>query len=239
MTPFTIESRHGPETISLAFEAGPERLVAVAEGNSTASAAVYGFNPRRDIFYRSPEPLHPQELAEEIKIHVPASFHPLSRRTLAGTAGTLVLLQQADVVTPAISPLAALGEILRATGDVNSAILHAEQGGVLFLHRAGSEVFAFASARSLKEILELPVDEREAIFPAIHANEIILSGHDLDHFERFDFGPTVEARTISMNDFLAVCEFNSAAAEHVELLPHRYTLAIGAAAVVHAVRSAV
>jgi len=159
-------------------------------------------------------------------------------RIAASSITGLVLMQYVPAECHAISPLAALEEILRATGSVNSAILSADNGGLLFVRRSGADITAHASDHSLKTFLELSYDERENIFPDFHASEIILSGPDIDGFENFDLGGSLETgRRISISDFTSICDFADDAAIIVQMNPHLYTLAIGAAAVFAAIVS--
>ncbi|HET6402737.1 MAG TPA: hypothetical protein VFH95_15240 [Candidatus Kapabacteria bacterium] len=230
MTRFTVEARSEALTVSLDCEAGEGRLIILGEGSGLPGFVVQAFRPAMDIFYRSPELLTPEELAEEVAIHVPQSLREIPQGRLVPSAlDGLVLMQYVHPAFPAISPLASLGEILGATADVNFGILQADNGGLLFLHRAGAEIHAYASTYSLKELLELRKDERESLLPSIHADEVLVSGTDLDHFENLDFGPIEIARKISFADFLPLCEFTPESTSLIEPNPHLYTLAIGAA----------
>ncbi len=138
-------------------------------------------------------------------------------------------MQYVHPASPAISPLAALAEVLRADADVNFGILQADNGGILFIRRAGPNPEAHASAHSLKSFLDLERDERETHFPGFHADEVLVSGTDLDHFEHLDLGPMEIARRISMEDLSSVCECIPEARASIAPSPHFYTLAIGAA----------
>ena len=230
MTPFTIEARSDALAVSLSCEAGEGRLIVLGTGHGIPDLVVQAFRPAMDIFYRSPDALTPEELAEEAAIHVPRSLHQIPQgRLLPSAMGGLVIMQYVEPAFPAISPPAALGEFLRAEADVNFGILQADNGGLLFAHRAGAEVHACASAHSLKSFQELPTDARDSLFPNIHAAEIIISGSDLDHFENLDLGPITKARKISIAEFLPLCEIMPEAASLIEQNPHLYTLAIGAA----------
>ncbi len=232
MRPFTIEARNDALTISLACEAGEGELVILDENSGLPDVTIQAFRPAMDIFYRSPGPLTPEELAEEVAIHVPQSLREIPRgRLVPSTMDGLVMMQYVKPSFPAISPLAALGEILRVAADVNFGILQADNGGLLFLHRSGAEIHAYASAHSLKEFLELPDDERESLFPDIHADEVLVSGSDLDHFEHLDLGPIEIARKISIADFGSICETTPEARAAIASNPHLYTLAIAAARV--------
>ncbi len=230
MTPFTIESWSDALTVSLSCEAGDGRLIAIGPGQGIPDLVVQAFRPTMDIFYRTPAAITPEELAEEVAIHVPQSLRQIPQGRLVSSAmDGLVLMQYVHPAFPAISPLAALGEFLRVEANVNFGILQADNGGMLFLHRSGAEIHAYAFAHSLKEFLELPEDERESLFPDIHADEVLVSGGDLDHFEKFDLGPIEIARKISVAEFFSLCEIMPEATSLIELNPHLYTLAIGAA----------
>ncbi|MFI5202798.1 MAG: hypothetical protein ACHQNE_10465 [Candidatus Kapaibacterium sp.] len=230
MTRFTVEARSDVLTVSLNCEAGDGRLIILEEGSGLPDVTVQAFRPAMDIFYRSPESLTPEELAEEISIHVPQSLLQIPQGRLVPSAmGRLVLMQYVHPAFPAISPLVALHEILRATADVNFGILQADNGGLLFLHRSGNEISAYASAHSLRELLELSKGGRESLFPDIHADEVLIGGSDLDHFENLNLGPIEIARKISIADFLPLCEIMPEVAAIIEHNPHVYTLAIGAA----------
>ena len=200
---------------------------------------VQAFDPDRDIFYRSREKLTPEELSEEIEIHIP---EPLSARMKDRIASSsiagLALMQYVPADCHAISPLSALEGMLRATGSVNSAILQADNGGLLFVRSAGEDITAHASDYSLKTFLDLSYDGRENVFPDFHASEIIFSGSDIGVFDNFDLGDTLEtARRISISDFTSICDFTDDAAILVQMNPHLYTLAIGAASVFVAIMS--
>ena len=230
MIRFTIEARSDALAVSLACEAGEGRLIVLGAGLGIPDLVVQAFRPAMDIFYRTPELLTPEELAEEVAIHVPQSLHQIPQgRLVPSTLDGLVIMQYVEPAFPAISPLAALGECLRLEADVNFGILQADNGGLLFAHRAGAEIPAYATAHSLKSFLELSADERESLFPTIHAQELLISGSDVDHFENLDLGPITKARKISMADFLPLCEFTAEAATLIEQNPHLYTVAIGAA----------
>jgi hypothetical protein len=220
------------ESVSLLFEIAEDRLIAVGEAQPPFDAIVQSFDPNRDIFYRAPERLTPEELAEEVDIHLPESLRQtLNSRVVPGMLDGLMLMQHIPSACPAIPPLAALEKMLRATGSVNSAILHADNGGILFVRNAGTELHAGASAHSLKAFLSLSEEEREHVLPDFHASEFLLSGYDLDHFQNFDLGQLSTSRRIAISDFTGLCEFTSEAATLVEMNPHLYTLAIGAAAI--------
>lgn len=235
MTSFTIEARSDALTVSLSCEAGDGRLIVLGMGQGIPDLVVQAFQPTRDIFYRLPEAtmpvaMTPEELVEEAAIHVPQPLHHVPQgRLVPSTQGGLVLMQYVHPAYPAISPLTALGEFLRLEADVNFGILQADNGGLLFIHRAGAEIYAYASAHSLKAFLDLPPGERNSHFPNLHADELLMSGGDLDHFENIDLGPISEARKISFTDFFPLCEFTPEAASLIGQNPHLYTLAIGAA----------
>ncbi len=220
------------EAVALAFETNGNRLTAVANAIAPFDVVVQSFDPVRYISYRAPEALTPEELSAEVEIHVPRSL-PLrmKSRVLPGTLDGLVLMQHIASTSPAIPPIAALEKILRSAGTVNSAMLHADNGGILFVHNAGMEIHAEASAHSLKEFLNVSTEERALIFPDFSASEIILSGYDLDHFQNLDLGSLSPSRRIAISDFTGLCEFTPEAIALVETNPHLYTLVIGTAAV--------
>src|ERR1017187_4257797 len=61
---------------------------------ATPRIVMQAFNPKRDIFYRSPERLTPEELSEEIAIHLPESLRArIKERAAASSLGDLVLMQ--------------------------------------------------------------------------------------------------------------------------------------------------
>jgi hypothetical protein len=214
------------EGIGLEFEANVNILTAIGSAIAPFDVVVQAFDPIHDIFYHTQEALTPEELAEEVEIHVPRTLlQKLNSRVVPGTLGGLVLMQHISTSSPTISPLAALKEVLEATGSVNFAILQADNGGILFVRNAGMQFHAGASAHSLKEFLKYSKEERERTFPDFHTSEIILSGYDLD------LGPEITSRRVAISDFTPICEFASEAGTLVETNPHRYTLVIGAAAV--------
>ncbi len=218
--------------VSLTFETNGKMLTAIGHADAPLNVSIQSFDPTRDIFYRAPESLTPDELAEEAEIHVPKPLQQrIDGRVTPGTLDGLVLMQLITSTRPSIPALAALEKILRATGSINSAILQADNGGILFVHNAGLEFHAGASPHSLKEFLDLSIEERERIFPDFHALEILLSGSDLDHFLALDLGSLSTSRRIEISDLTSLCEFDSEARELVESNPHLYTLIIGAAAV--------
>ena len=222
----------GEIVVSLAFETDGKKLTALGHTDAPLDVTVQSFDPAHDIFYRAPEPLTPEELAGEVDIHVPKPLQQkINGRMMPGTLDGLVLMQHNASTRPSIPPLAALEKILRATGSINSAILQADHGGILFVHNAGMEFHAGASPHSLKEFLDLSTEERERVFPDFHALEILLSGSDLDHFQNLDLGSVSTSRRIEFSDFTSLCEFTSEAATLVEVNLHLYTLIIGAAVV--------
>jgi hypothetical protein len=231
-TTITSNSQNESGAIALEFGIYGNQLTALGSANTSLDVIVQCFDPDRDIFYRISESLNPEELAEEVEIHVPLSLkQKLNGRIVSGTLHRLVLMQHIASACPAIPPLTVLQKILETVGSVNSAILQADRGGILFVYNGGKEFHAGASRHSLKEFINLSVKERERIFPDFHAFEIIMSGSDLDHFQNLDLGPLSTSRRITISDFAGICELTSESRERVELNPHLYTLAIGAAAV--------
>jgi hypothetical protein len=220
------------ESIALAFETDGNKLIALGPANAPFDVTVQMFDPNRDIFYHSPESLTPEELAEEVEIHVPRSLkQKLNGRLVSGTLDGFVLIQNILSACPTISSLPVLKRILCVAGSVNSAILQADGNGILFVRNAGMEFHAGASAHSLKAFLNLSEEEREHVFPDFHASEILLSGSGLDNFENLNIGPLSTSRRIAISDFLGLCEFTPEAATLVEANPQLFTLVIGAAAV--------
>jgi hypothetical protein len=225
-------SQSARNEFALLFEYDGVRLLAIGEAEAPFDLTVQSFDPAHDIFYRTPEALTPEALAEEANIHVPNSlWQKLNKHLLPSTLDGLVLMQHVASDCPAISPLPALTKILLASGTVNSAILCAENGGTLYVRNAGTELHAGASAHSLKELLDFTDQEREEIFPNLHASEILLCGSDLDHFRNLDLGPLSTSRRVAISDFTELCEFTPRVLALVELNPHLYTLLIGAATV--------
>ncbi|HEY3874468.1 MAG TPA: hypothetical protein VGM92_03250, partial [Candidatus Kapabacteria bacterium] len=165
------------------------------------------------------------------RIHFPDALQKWKRHIVPSALGELMLLQPVDSDCAAISPLAALKRVLEAIETVNTALLQVENNGVLFVRNAGTEIHAGASAHSLRELLQLSADERERIFPNLHASEIILSGSDLDRYYDLDLGPLTTARKITISDYCSLCEFPAETASLIGAIPHRFTLIVGAAAV--------
>jgi len=232
VVPFIVEAHSEVFAVSLSCEAGEGRLIVLGPASGIPDLTVQAFHPAKDIFYRTPEVLTPDELAQEAAIHVPQSLNRIPQgRLVPSTLDGLVLMQHVIPAFPAISPLVALGEFLREEANVNFGILQADNGGLLFVHRAGVVIHAYASAHSLKSYLELPADARESIFPNIHAEELLITGSDLDHFEPDELGPIIKARRISIADVLPLCECTSEATSLIEPNPNLYALAIGAARV--------
>ena len=224
--------RGNAASLFLAFDLEGSKLIATGEADGHPDVVVHTFDPNRDIFYRVPEPLTPDELTEEIAIHVPASLRDSAdRRFIPGSIDGFIIIQSGFSSLPAISALAALNQVLRAAGSVNSAILQAENGGMLWVRKSGIETHAGASARSLKDFLAFSEEEREHIFPDFHASEVFFSGADLDHFQNLNLEPISTSRRITLSEFSSLCEFTSEVATLVGMNPHLYTLVIGAAAV--------
>ncbi len=231
-TNIDVDAQNAVRPGSLLFEVEHGQVTAIGPVENTPDIIVQSFDPSHDIFYLSPDTLTPDELSEEVAIHFPLPLRErMDKRLISGSIGGLVLMQCINNSISGINPLAAFNEILRLAGSVNSAILQADLGGLLFVKRSGVELQAYASARSLKEFLAKTADERNHIFPDFHALEILLSGSDLDHFENIDLGPLTTSRRISISDFQPICGFTPEATAVVELNPHLYTHVIGAAAV--------
>ena len=171
---FKIGSNSTDETltkaggIALAFETDGNKLIALGPANAPFDVTVQTFDPNRDIFYHAPESLIPEELAEEVEIHVPRSLQQkLNGHLVPGTLDGFVLIQNISSACPTISPLAVLKKILRAAGSVNSAILQADRSGILFVRNAGMEFHAGASTHTLKAFLNLSEEERGIRFSRI------------------------------------------------------------------------
>ena len=219
------------EVFGLEFNLNDKELIAIRSAKAPFDITMQSFDPIRDIFYRAPESLTAEELAEEVEIQVPRSLRQkLNSQVMPGTLDGLVLMQHITS-SPAISPLTALKKVLETTGSVNSSILQADNGGILFVRNAGLQSHAGASAHSLKEFLNFSKEERERIFPEFYATEVLLSGYDLDHFQDLDLGPEITSRRIALSDLTSICEFTAEARSAIEMNPHLYTLVIGAASV--------
>jgi hypothetical protein len=230
-----VTTKH--EWVGLAFERGNERLRCIGTGGGIPDIVVDAFDPKSDVFYRSPITLTPEELREEAIIHVPKVIREqVHRQIVSSQLGERILIQSVETERPAISPLAALDAVLEQTGSVNSAIVQADNGGLVFVKRSGESVLqerramqVFISPLSLKEFIELDSESRSIEFPDFIAEEIIISGSDLDHFRSFDFSPLIQSRRISIDDFSSFCDFADDTLKYVSEEPHRFTLAIGAA----------
>ncbi len=237
MGSFIVHTRTAREWVGLAFREEGESIVALATGEGVPDIVVPAFDPEHDLFYQSPEALTPEELEEEIRIHFPRSLtESIEGGPIASILGTAVLIQTMTGESLAISPLAALKRVLEVSGTVNAAILQADNGGLLFVRRAGETFSAHTSAHSLFEFQDLDAKSRENVFPDFTASEILLSGSDLDGFNDFEDNPLIVARRILMEDFSGLVEYSDEAASVVSLAPHRYTLAIGAASVYYSIR---
>jgi hypothetical protein len=225
------------QPLGLTFGMNGTGLIAISPATTPFDVTVQPFDPDRDIFYHTSESLTPEDLAEEIEIHVPRSLRDkLNTRLTSGTLGNFVMMQSISSGSPAITPLAALEKILSPIGTVNSAILQADNGGTLFIRKSGNDHSAATSTHSLKEFLNLSTDERERSLLNFQASEIIVSGSDLDHFENLDLGSLTSSRRITISDLSSFCNFTSESAAIVETNPHLYTLVIGAAAVYAEIR---
>ena len=242
MSSFIIHSVTRREWSGLAFERDGMGLVCTGTGDGIPDVIVQAFDPDRDVFYSIPSPLSAGsplkgagELEEEVRVHFPDVLRQRANgRVFPSTLGGVVLMQDVDGEVPVLSPLASLAMILERTGSVNAAILQADNGGMMFLRRAGNAgingaLHAELSPRSLEEFIEIDEDARASYFPNFIADEIITSGSDIDHFTTLDIAPLTLARRISIEDFAALCQFTPDAMELVTAQPYRYTLAIGAA----------
>ncbi len=232
MQRFIVHSITTQSALALAFEVHGERLICIGEADGIPDIIVQAFDPARDIFYRTPSPLTPEELEEESHIYVPKSLREqIDRRVLASTLGSSVLIQFVERLAPALSPLSAMRIVLEPLGSVNAALIETSNGGLCYVHRVGEVMDAHCSSHSLKDFLSLPPESREEVFPGFVASSVIFSGSDLDHFERHNLGEFVEARRISLADFAPLCDLTEIAARLVGENPYLYTLAIGAASV--------
>jgi hypothetical protein len=232
MTRFTIHSITGHGALGLSFELATGRLICLGEADAMPDAIVQAFDPRQDIFYSTPAPLTPHELEVESEIHVPPSLRDqIDRRLLASTLGASVLMQFTEKLAPAISPLSALTMLLEQIGSVNAALLEANNGGIVWAHRAAEHSECNIAAAALTELVNASTAERQKILADFGADTIVVSGSDVDHFEPFDFGDLTETRTIALADFAGICDFTEDASRHIGEAPHYFTLAIGAAAV--------
>lgn len=236
MQRFIVHSITTQSTLALAFEVHGERLICIGEADGIPDILVQAFDPTRDIFYRTPAPLTPDELEEESHIHVPKSLREqIDRRVLASTLGSSVLIQFVERLAPALSPLSAMRMVLEALDGVNATLLESNDGGLCYTHRVGEMMDAHCSSHSLKDFLSLPPQSREKVFPGFVAPDVIFSGSDLDHFERHNLGEFVEARRISLADFAPLCEFTESASQLIGESPWLFTLAVGAASVYAAI----
>ena len=216
----------------LGFELVSGKLLCLGETDEPAEIHVTAFDTEIDVFYRSPEQLAPRELEEEIRIHFPDHILERSgRRVVAGSLQGAVLLQPRPIGTTMISPLAALAEAVKRIGDVNSGILEAANGGLLFVRRSGDEIMAHASAHSITEFAALSSKERDKVFPDFSALEMFVSGPDVVHFTDFDLDRIQIARKIALNDLLALCEFSEEGLRTVESNPTLFTTILGAASI--------
>jgi hypothetical protein len=230
---FVIESKSRKDSAILAFEIVAGKLICLGDTADPASIHVPAFDPELDIFYRTPEKLSPEELNTEVAIHFPEHLlGRTGRRVIASSLRGAVLLQPQQAGITAISPISALAEVIGKIGDVNSAILEAANGGLLFVHRSGDELSAHFSMHSLWEFAALRKEEREAVFSELVAMEVLVSGSDMDHLPKFKSGDVPLFRKIAAIDFLPLCEFTEDSLKFVELNPALYTAAIGAASII-------
>ncbi len=232
-THYGINSLEVEPFLALQFEFDGVRLVALGPSHQSPDVVINPFDPARDIAYLLPEPLTPTELEEEATIHVPQPIcDRMGKRIVPGTLGGLALMQYELPAPPAISPLAALGVFIKAVGSVNSAIVQADNSGMLFVGKSGTELHAKASAHSISELLSIGEEERKHMLPDFQASEYLLSGSDLQHvLNNINHARLHNSRTVMIADFSSLCEFTPGAATVVELNPHLYTLMISAAAV--------
>ena len=237
MSSFIVHITTNREWIGLAFERENERLRCIGNGEGIPDIVVNAFDPTRDLFYSAPATLTPEQLSEEAIIHVPKIIREQGhRQILTSQLGEVILIQSIETERPAISPIAALAAVLERTGSVNTAIIEANNGGLIFAKRSGESAMlerramqAYISSHSLKEFIDLDSESRPIEFPDFIAEEIIVSGSDLDHFKDFDFPPLIRSHRISSEDFSGCCDFSDDALKHISEEPHRFTLAIGAA----------
>ena len=234
---FTVQSRTVADRAELAFEIEGEALILSGVSEGTPDVVVQAYDPARDVFYSTPEPPSIEELGEELHIHFPESLAgKMEGKPMASMMGASVMMQVVEGPTPTISPLPALRRVLEGFGAVNSAILQCDNGGLLFVRRAGDEYTAHVSTHTISTFVNLTHDERGSIFPDFSAQEVILSGEDLDSLE-FDLSdPLLLMRKIGIQDFVSLIDVTEDVFALVNTTPHRYTLAIGAAVVYAEIR---
>jgi hypothetical protein len=240
MASFTLHCKTARDWSGLVFRDEPDRLLALAAGEGVPDIVVQAYDAERDLFYRTSDAIIPDELEEEVRIHFPKPLiERIEGRPFASSVGDSILIQIVEAGVSAISPLTALAHVLEFSGAVNAAILQADNGGLLFVRRAGEKFTAHASAHSLFEFQALDVESRDKVFPDFTATEILLSGSDLDRSNDFEDDPLIVARRIRIEDFKGLVDFSEDAANVVSAQPHLYTLAIGAAAVYSEIRRAI
>jgi hypothetical protein len=172
-------TRHSRRTLSFTLQPDEDRLIVDGETNRTPDYAVASYDADRDVAYRTPDLLSARDLEFESSIHFPeALVEHLGQRPLASSIGHLVLIQRHITVATRVSPLSALRALLGRVADVNMGLLHAENGALTFVRRAGASFEAHISAQSLETFLKLPKESREAHFPDFEALEILITGSD-------------------------------------------------------------
>ena len=240
MGSFIVHTRTARDWIGLGFREEAESLIIIGAADGVPDILVPSYDPERDLFYRAPEAVTPEELEQELRIHFPKSFNTsVEGRPSGATIGDAVLIQSVNGDSLPISPLTSLRQVLESAGTVNAAILQADNGGLLFVRRAGENFTAHASAHSLAAFLEMDAAARDEVFPDFTASELLISGSDLDHFTEFPSDRLTVARPIGLQDFDGLVTYSDEAVSAVSLAPHLYTLAIGAGSVYSSIRRSV
>ncbi len=216
---------------AIEFEIVNGGLVALGTGSEPFDVVIQPFDASSDIFYRSPEPLTADKLTEEIAIHIPGPLHDsIGTKPIISSLGDFVLIQICDPAFFTIPLFAALKKILVANETINSAVLHADHGGIAYIRNAGNEFFGGTTAHSLREFIGLPSSERNSIFPDIHAANILVCGSDVQYFDELQLDAFSSIRASTMADIETLCELTPKARSIVTESPHLFTLTLGAAA---------
>jgi hypothetical protein len=204
--PIAIEhiSRTDRRTVGFSLLPEEDRLVYLGEVQTSPSYALFSYDPDRDLAYRSPRALSGEELTIETQIHFPEQFIAhLGQSPLASALGHEVLIQPAISVATRISPIVAMRALFERFAEVNSALLCAENNALTLLRRAGQELEAHTSARSLEEFLLVSKEAREELFRDFDALDTIVIGRDAVGFDRTQNGGLERLRRIGATDVAA------------------------------------
>jgi hypothetical protein len=228
-------ARHARRRVQFVIDFDNATLTCLGETKDLPDFSVFSYDADRDLAYHVPAPLTPAQLEREVSIHFPEQLiEHLGQRPLASGLAEHVLLQPVISITTRISPLAALRALLDRVSDVNTAILHCEDGAMMLVRRAGAAYASHFSSESLQTFLSLPDKARGKHFPDFGALEILLTGSDVMHSDgaRPLTLDLEKVRPIAASDLDTFATFSDAAGKEIIAREPIYAMHIGAALVV-------